>query len=143
MINVFLVSQIFLLFILIIWLGFMEYWFSSNNEDYTYIFEGVDNYYLFSFKASLSYLLLFNSLIPLSLVIILEFGKLGHTIFIEFDATMYDLDTGKGCSCLNFTLHEDLGLIKYIFADKTGTLTKNNMKFMNAYIVERGIFEIK
>ncbi len=76
-------------------------------------------------------------------MIVLEFGKLGHTIFMEFDATMIDLDSGNSCSCLNFTLHEDLGLIKYIFTDKTGTLTKNQMKFINAYIVEKGTFEIK
>lgn len=58
--NYFLFFQILFMFMLIIWMGFMEYWFSSNHLFLTYIYYGVDDYYLLAFKASLSYFLLFN-----------------------------------------------------------------------------------
>jgi len=34
----------------------------------------------------------------------------------------------------NTSVNENLGQIKYVFTDKTGTLTKNNMMFRNIII---------
>lgn len=42
---------------------------------------------------------------------------------------MFDQETGKAARVSSLTLHEELGTIDYIFADKTGTLTANIMKF--------------
>ena len=42
---------------------------------------------------------------------------------------MFDEDTGTQAKVSSLTLHEELGTIDYIFADKTGTLTSNIMKF--------------
>lgn len=41
---------------------------------------------------------------------------------------------GYGLKCQTSQLNEDLGLIDYVFSDKTGTLTKNNMVFKSLYI---------
>lgn len=43
---------------------------------------------------------------------------------------MYDEVSMKQCTPVSLTLHEELGYINYVFADKTGTLTSNVMQFM-------------
>lgn len=94
MINITLLIQVAILLVLITWMGFMNYYFTTNNTGAWYLFEGVSDYQLFAFKASLSYYLLFNQLLPLALVIVMEIGKLAHTLFIESDAEMFSIDQG-------------------------------------------------
>ena len=53
---------------------------------------------------------------------------------IEFDKEMYYEPDKMGCRVLNTMIHEELGKIEYIFADKTGTLTSNNMEFKRSSI---------
>ena len=50
-------------------------------------------------------------------------------MFMEFDIDMYSKKDMSGCKVQSFKLNEELGQIKYVFNDKTGTLTKNYMTF--------------
>ncbi len=56
-----------------------------------------------------------------------KFIKLTQAPFMNYDISMYDESSYKQCEPMNMTLHEEMAQIKYIFADKTGTLTANIM----------------
>lgn len=73
-------------------------------------------------------------MIPISLIISVEVIKVLQSIMIELDQDMYYEPYKMGCKVLNTMIHEELGKIEYIFADKTGTLTSNNMEFKRCSI---------
>ncbi len=45
-------------------------------------------------------------------------------MWINWDIEMYDLDSDTPAKARTSNLTEELGQVKYIFADKTGTLTR-------------------
>lgn len=47
---------------------------------------------------------------------------------------MYDNSSGSRFQCRSLNINEDLGQIRYVFSDKTGTLTENKMEFRRASI---------
>ena len=49
---------------------------------------------------------------------------------------MYDEEKGKLCKMNNLSCLEDLALIEYMFCDKTGTLTKNQLKFREIKLID-------
>jgi magnesium-transporting ATPase (P-type) len=51
--------------------------------------------------------------------------------FICWDIFLYDKNNSTPAIVQTSTLNEDLGQVKFIFSDKTGTLTKNYMEFKN------------
>jgi phospholipid-translocating ATPase len=73
-------------------------------------------------------IILFNTLIPLSLYVSLEIIKIGQLLLMK-DVDMYDPVSDTPMVCNTTTILENLGQINYVFSDKTGTLTDNVMRF--------------
>lgn len=76
-----------------------------------------------------TYIILYQMIIPVSLYVCIEMVKLGQVRTIQKDPYLNDAETGKRVECRATNITEDLGQIEYMFCDKTGTLTENQMRF--------------
>uniref|UniRef100_A0A8C9T8V9 Phospholipid-transporting ATPase n=1 Tax=Scleropages formosus TaxID=113540 RepID=A0A8C9T8V9_SCLFO len=82
----------------------------------------------------LTFIILFNNLIPISLLVTLEVIKFVQAFFINWDVDMHYEVTNTPAMARTSNLNEELGQVKYIFSDKTGTLTCNVMQFKKCTI---------
>jgi len=87
-----------------------------------------------------TFIILYNNVIPISLQITLELVKVLQAGFVSWDKEMMYQnpfikdDPGTWALARTSNLNEELGQIKYVFSDKTGTLTQNIMAFKFAGI---------
>ncbi|KAG5372182.1 putative phospholipid-transporting ATPase DNF3 [Yarrowia sp. C11] len=77
----------------------------------------------------MGFIIMYNTLIPLSLYVALEIVKVFQIYFIQSDIDMYHIPSNTPCEAHTATINEELGQVSYIFTDKTGTLTENLMVF--------------
>ncbi|KAG9354384.1 hypothetical protein JZ751_001091 [Albula glossodonta] len=90
--------------------------------------EGVDAAFS-GFLTFWSYVIILNTVVPISLYVSVEIIRLGNSFYIDWDRKMYYARSDTPAEARTTTLNEELGQIKYIFSDKTGTLTQNIMTF--------------
>jgi phospholipid-transporting ATPase len=81
-----------------------------------------------------TYVVAYSHVIPISLYVALEIVKLIQSILIFYDDKMVDPASGKAAVARTSDLIEELGQIEFIFSDKTGTLTRNEMEFRQCAI---------
>uniref|UniRef100_A0A8D0MF31 Phospholipid-transporting ATPase n=1 Tax=Sus scrofa TaxID=9823 RepID=A0A8D0MF31_PIG len=101
-----------------------EPWYNRKTEA-----ERQRNLFLRAFTDFLAFMVLFNYIIPVSMYVTVEMQKFLGSYFITWDQEMFDEETGEGPLVNTSDLNEELGQVEYVFTDKTGTLTENNMEF--------------
>jgi len=90
---------------------------------------------------------LFNNMIPITMYATLELVNVGQARQIDSDVEMYDPESETYAKARSSNLCHELGQVRFIFSDKTGTLTQNLMTFKRCsvaarkYIVEDGFAE--
>ena len=99
-----------------------EYLFQYNYE------EGKKNAIEY-IKIFTGHFILTGTFIPISTVIMMAVMKVFQSIIIEFYEPSLRKEKNDQVKCYTSSLIEELGMIKYIFTDKTGTLTRNEMEF--------------
>ena len=68
-------------------------------------------------------------MIPISLIVSTEIIKMIQGIFISWDVLLYSKWRKTFCNAKSVSIIEELGNVNFIFSDKTGTLTKNQLQF--------------
>ena len=113
-----------------------EYMPLEINKLYNSKIEKIANqaYALNYFLQVFTFLVAYSHLIPISLYVALEIIKLIQTNLIGYDNKMYDFTKNKPALARTSDLIEELGQVEFIFTDKTGTLTKNEMVFKKCSI---------
>ena len=84
------------------------------------ILRGFNTKFIFTF---MKFIILFCAIIPISLRVNLDVSKTWFSYTISNDKSIPET------IARNSTIPEELGRISYVFSDKTGTLTKNEMIF--------------
>ncbi|KAJ2466618.1 aminophospholipid translocase [Coemansia sp. RSA 2322] len=131
--------QIIFLFMILILLAVMsalgsQIMTSRNGSQLAYLYlpagEGAKTFV----KNILTFIILYNNLIPISLIVTMEVVKFQQAQLINADMDMYDESSDTAALARTSSLVEELGQVEYIFSDKTGTLTCNIMEFRQCSI---------
>jgi phospholipid-transporting ATPase len=118
-----------------------RYWSRKYISEYEYL-EGDGSDKMQTVYAFFSFWIMTNSVMALNVEVALQIQKIIYTFWIQADAVMtypdYFIKDINHCKVRNLKMLEELGQIDYLFCDKTGTLTKNELVFKSVSIIHEG-----
>ena len=83
----------------------------SRTEDHSWYLEGGNISFM---PIVASFIILFNTMIPLALYVSMEIIKLAQMIMLQWDVDMYHEASNMPCEARTATINEELGQIRYI-----------------------------
>jgi phospholipid-translocating ATPase len=115
---------------------YSNHWYLAGRQPLFF----VSNHDLYNFIILITIMNMLNYVIPLPTYVCFELQRFIGSQFIEWDLEMYDEKTNQPAKANTSDLNEDLGQIEYLFSDKTGTLTENEMEFKQ-FSINESIYE--
>ncbi|CAH8531649.1 unnamed protein product [Schistosoma bovis] len=109
-------------------------WTSWNEKKMWYLQENDETTLRYAINMLITSFIMYHTMVPISLQVCLEVVRLVQALLLSCDLDMYDPDSDTPAMARTSNLNEELGQVRYLFSDKTGTLTRNVMEFKRCSI---------
>jgi len=141
--NVLIVALLVCQHVLLFLMCSLCVWWNDAHSQYSYLtsyLNDITGAGLWFFRY-LSYFILMSYMIPISLFVTIELCKVAQAQWMTWDHEMFEWMNEKWVHCTPNTsnLNEQLSAVKFIFSDKTGTLTENVMTYKRGDILGNNI----
>ncbi|VDQ08379.1 unnamed protein product, partial [Trichobilharzia regenti] len=111
-------------------------WIKQNSVNIWYVtFEQLTPWQFV--RTMFRFLFTLNYLIPISILVTTEFQQLLLAFTISNDIEMYDPVEDLRSRANNSQLADELGQVEFLFSDKTGTLTQNQMVLRSCCVLDK------
>lgn len=123
------IIYLFLLLLLVVSFCFGAFWVTARlrSVNIPYLYASYELTPMNLLKKFFTFLVLMNNLVPISLIMTMELIRIRLGSLIDEDVDLYCEETDTPAVAKTTSLVEELGQVQYIFSDKTGTLTRNEM----------------
>lgn len=141
------IIMIFIAQVILVSFSVASIWMTGNQRysDFPYVYpdgEGSGSVLPLWLEQWFVFLLLYNNFIPISLYVTIELVNIGQAMLVASDELMYQADLDVPCTVRASNLLQELGMVSNIFSDKTGTLTRNEMKFVK-FVINGTIYDVR
>lgn len=118
--------------------------FNNLSKTLPYVYpdgEGTGSILPLWLESFIVFFLLYNNMIPISLYVTIEIVNVGQASMISNDVDLYRKELDVACAVRSSNLVQELGGVGNIFSDKTGTLTRNEMKLVK-FVLNGTIYDV-